>query len=308
MGPYRQVPIDATLKTPSALPAMTTTLPPGTGTCLKAEHYDSAAENAERIPWFEVHAENYMGDGGPAHWWLDRIRRDTPISIHGVGMSIGSAAGLDAEHLERLARVVERFEPSAISEHLAWSSHDHVFLNDLLPLPYTGEVLDRICRHVDQVQHRLDRTIMLENPSTYIRFRDNDYTETAFLDEISRRTGCALLLDVNNVHVSATNQGFSPADYIDRFPLDRVGEIHLAGHASETDTDGRPLLIDSHDREVSDPVWALFRHTLNRSGPLPTLIEWDAEIPPWKTLVHQAQLGDRLIASTLRAESHVLAG
>lgn len=287
---------------------MTTGLPPNAGVCLKAEHYEQALA-PERVPaWFEVHAENYMGDGGPAHHWLDRARTRVPLSIHGVGLSIGSAAGPDPDHLERLCRVVRRFEPAAVSEHLAWSTHEGLFFNDLLPLPYDDETLGRVADHVDLVQNRLGRQILLENPSSYLRFDRDEYPEVEFLAEISRRSGCGLLLDVNNVHVSATNLGDNAEAYLDAFPLDRVGEIHLAGHAVETDTDGRPLLIDTHDREVCDAVWKLYEHTVRKTGPVPTLIEWDARIPEWPVLVRQAELADRCMKQAGTGQRHAVTG
>lgn len=287
---------------------MTTGLPPNAGVCLKAEHYEQALA-PERVPaWFEVHAENYMGDGGPAHLWLDRARARVPLSIHGVGLSIGSAAGPDPDHLERLCRVVRRFEPAAVSEHLAWSTHEGLFFNDLLPLPYDDETLGRVADHVDLVQNRLGRQILLENPSSYLRFDRDEYPEVEFLAEISRRSGCGLLLDVNNVHVSATNLGDNAEAYLDAFPLDRVGEVHLAGHAVETDTDGRPLLIDTHDREVCDAVWKLYEHTVLRTGPVPTLIEWDARIPEWPVLVRQAELADRCMKQAGTRSQHAVTG
>ena len=249
-----------------------------------------------------------MGDGGPAHWWLDRIRRDNPISLHGVGMSIGSERGLDPHHLERLARVVDRFEPSVVSEHLAWSSHAGTFFNDLLPLPYNRPTLDRVCDHIEQVQDRLGRQILLENPSTYLSFHSSDFSETDFLAEVASRSGCGLLLDVNNVYVSANNQGYRGEDYIDDFPLHRVGEIHLAGHAVEADADHRSLLIDTHDREVCGAVWDLFAYTIRKTGPLPTLIEWDANIPGWETLVEQATLANEVMDAAVNGVEHAIAG
>jgi len=268
---------------------MDVSLPTRAGTSLKAEHYRNATESKVAPSWFEVHAENYMGDGGPAHWWLDKVRQSTPISLHGVGMSIGSENGLDRNHLDRLAAVVNRFEPAAVSEHLAWSSHG--------PLPYNRETLDRICSHVEQVQNRIGRTILLENPSTYIEFESSEYTEMAFLSEISRRSGCGLLLDVNNVFVSANNQGYDATKYLDEFPLDRVGEIHLGGHEAELLEDASKLLIDTHDREVSDAVWELYAYALKKAGPVPTLIEWDANIPEWDVLSQQAELANKQIDS-----------
>ena len=282
-------------------------MPPQAGICLKSEHYRQAAEASLEASFFEVHAENYMGDGGPAHLWLDRARSRAPLSIHGVGLSIGSSMGLDDEHLDRLRRVVQRFEPAMVSEHLAWCSHGGTFYNDLLPLPYNSETLTTVCAHVDQVQSALGREILVENPSTYLAFRHSEIPEAEFLGEVSNRTGCGLLLDVNNVYVSATNQRFSAETYLDRFPLHRVQEIHLAGHAAECDEDGSPLLIDTHDREVCEAVWRLYQQTVMRTGPLPTLIEWDAHIPEWTVLNQQAILANGILQHTQEKPHHAVA-
>jgi len=270
------------------------------GVSLKPQHYLEIAERKPSVGWFEVHAENYMGAGGPPHRWLSAVRADYPISIHGVGLSIGSAEGLDPAHLSRLAELVARYAPAAVSEHLAWSGHGGRYFADLLPVPYTDESLARVCSHVDQVQSTLGRTILLENPATYLSFAKTDrdatgWRETDFLAEISRRTGCGLLLDVNNVQVSAVNLGFDPAAHLAAFPLDKVGEIHLAGHATDADEAGRPLLIDTHDRPVSDPVWTLYAGLLQAAGPLPTLIEWDRDLPVLDGLLHEAGKADRLL-------------
>ncbi len=234
--------------------------------------------------FFEVHAENFMGAGGPPHAMLERLRTDHPVSVHGVCMSIGGPQPLDSDHLAGFAALVRRFEPALVSEHLAWSTHDDVFFNDLLPLPYTKATLRRICEHVDQVQATLCRQILIENPATYVVFPESTYAETDFLREIAIRTGCGLLLDVNNVFVSSTNHAFSPEAYLDAFPLEHVGEIHLAGHDRQQDEDGAPLLIDSHDRAVADPVWALYARTIAARGAVPTLVEWDADVPDWPVL------------------------
>jgi hypothetical protein len=204
-----------------------------------------------------------------------------------VGLSIGGAGPLDAEHLARLKTLLDRYNPESFSEHLAWSSHGAAWLNDLLPLPYTDETLATICAHIDEVQHRLDRRMLLENPATYVTFEASTWAETDFLREIARRTGCGLLLDVNNVFVSATNHRTDPRAYLADFPLGLVGEIHLAGHEAEDLPDG-PLLIDSHSRPVADPVWTLFAETIARTGPLPALIEWDNDIPDFDTLLVEA--------------------
>ncbi|MEL6318257.1 MAG: DUF692 domain-containing protein [Pseudomonadota bacterium] len=248
-----------------------------------------------------MHAENYMGAGGPAHADLAWLRERFPISVHGVGLSIGAERGLDPDHLARFAQVVARAAPGMVSEHLAWSSHDVGFLNDLLPLPYTAAVRDRVARHIDAVQEALGRRMLLENPSTYVAFEESDIAETDFLRQLAEATGCGLLLDVNNVFVSAVNHGWSPEAYLDAFPLEHVGEIHLAGHARDADETGAPLLIDSHDRAVDDPVWALFERVLAAVGPAPTLVEWDNDVPDWPTLRAEAARADRALEAARAA-------
>ncbi|MDW3206511.1 MAG: DUF692 domain-containing protein [Alphaproteobacteria bacterium] len=263
-------------------------LPASAGVGLKPVHYDVILSERPDVGWFEVHAENYMGDGGPPHRYLEKIRSDYPLSLHGVGLSLGGAEPPDADHLRRLRHLADRYEPGLISEHLAWSRHDGAFLNDLLPISNTGENLNRLCDHVDRLQSVLNRWVAIENPSTYVAFADQEMDEVEFLSALSARTGCALLLDVNNVHVSAVNHGWDANAYIADFPMDRVAEIHLAGHAQDCDDAGADLLIDAHDRAVSDPVWALYRDALRRSGPVPTLIEWDNDVPDWPTLHAEA--------------------
>ncbi len=267
------------------------------GVGLKPQHVHDILAERPQIGFFEVHAENYMGAGGPPHRHLTAIREIYPLSIHGVGLSLGGAGALDRPHLDRLAALVRRYEPALVSEHLAWSSHDGRFLNDLLPLPYTPQTLGRVAEHVDQVQTALGRQVLLENPSTYLAFEDSVLEEAHFLGEIARRTGCGLLLDVNNVHVAATNGGHDARDYLAAFPMSRVKEIHLAGHTPRTDADGRALLVDSHDRPVAEPVWALYRQAIGRLGPTPTLVERDADIPPWPELYAEArQAHDQMAA------------
>ncbi len=238
---------------------------------------------------------NYMGDGGPPHHYLTRIRELYPLSLHGVGLSIGAAGRLDREHLARLRGLTDRYEPQSFSEHLAWSTHDTGYMNDLLPLPYTEETLACVAAHVEEVQEALGRPILIENPSTYVAFADPEMTETGFLAALAARTGCGLLLDVNNVFVSAANHGFDPAGYIDAFPLHLVGEMHLAGHAAETDDSGAPLLIDSHDRRVADPVWALYERAISAAGPKPTLVEWDSDLPDWPVLASEARRAEAVM-------------
>jgi uncharacterized protein (UPF0276 family) len=270
-------------------------LPPRAGVGLKGGHFSAVDDGRPDVGWFEVHAENYMGAGGPAHYYLERIREAYPLSIHGVGLSIGSNAPLDPAHLSRLKAVVDRYEPQMFSEHLAWSSHGGVYLNDLLPLPYTSQTLERVSEHIDQVQAVLGRRMLLENPSTYVDFESSTMSETGFLEEVARRTGCGLLLDVNNVYVSATNLGYPALEYIAEFPLERVGEIHLAGHAPDRDEAGRPLLVDAHDRPVADEVWSLYAATLEHTGPLPTLIEWDNDVPEWPVLLNEANAAQQAL-------------
>jgi len=259
------------------------------GTSLKHEHLPAIlAEGKQDSFFFEVHAENYMGAGGPPHAALSQIRQNYPVSIHGVCMSIGGLQPLDTAHLKRLKALVDRYEPALVSEHLAWSTHGTTYFNDLLPLPYTAATLTRVADHIDEVQEALGRPVLLENPSTYLIFPESTMRETQFLGELVRRTGCGLLLDVNNVFVSATNHGFAALDYLADFPLEHVGEIHLAGHTEQTDDEGDLLRIDSHDRPVSDAVWKLFDVVIGRHGPIPTLIEWDSDIPEWPLLKAEA--------------------
>jgi len=270
-------------------------IPPRAGVGLKPEHYRDIIEGAPDIGWFEIHAENYMGEGGPPHAYLTAVRERYPLSLHGVGLSIGGAGPLDKDHLGRLRALIDRYQPALFSEHLAWSSHDTVYLNDLLPLPYTEETLELVCTHIDEVQDALQGQMLLENPSTYVVFAETSMSEVEFLRQIVRRTGCGLLLDVNNVFVQATNHGFDASTYLDSFPAEHVGEIHLGGHAEDKDDNGSALLIDDHGREVADPVWGLYAQALARTGPTPTLIEWDNDVPAWEVLFAEAKRADHLI-------------
>ncbi|MCC5964807.1 MAG: DUF692 domain-containing protein [Natronohydrobacter sp.] len=272
-------------------------LPQSTGLGFKPEHFRDIMAASHSIGFYEVHAENYMGDGGAAHAMLRALRADHALSIHGVGLSIGGAGGLDADHLARLRKLTDHYQPESFSEHLAWSSHGAAWLNDLLPLPYTDETLATICVHIDQVQEVLGRRMLLENPATYVTFASSTWSETDFLTEITRRTGCGLLLDVNNVFVSATNHRFDARAYLAAFPLEAVGEIHLAGHDCE-DLPSGALLIDSHGARVADPVWALYAEVLARTGPLPTLIEWDNDVPEFATLLSEAKRAQSLLERT----------
>ncbi|MFU8864933.1 MAG: DUF692 domain-containing protein [Rhodobacterales bacterium] len=278
-------------------------LPRSTGLGFKPEHFAEIMAHPGAVAFFEVHAVNYMGDGGAPHAMLAALRENHALSIHGVGLSIGSAGGLDRDHLERLRRLIARYEPASFSEHLAWSSHGAAWLNDLLPLPYTDETLSTICAHIDQVQNALGRKMLLENPATYVTFDSSTWSETDFLTELVRRTGCGLLLDINNVFISATNHRFDPRAYLAAFPLEAVGEIHLAGHDTEELPSG-PLLIDTHGAPVADPVWTLYAEVLARTGPLPTLIEWDTDVPDFATLSAEATRAARLLGPNVKHQTH----
>jgi uncharacterized protein len=270
------------------------TLPATAGLGFKPDHFAAIRASRPALGFFEVHAENYMGDGGAPHAQLAALHQDHALSVHGVGLSIGGAGPLDAGHLARLKRLCDRHQPESFSEHLAWSSHGADFLNDLLPLPYTSETLALVCDHVDQVQAVLGRRMLLENPSTYITFAQSTLSEVDFLGEVVRRTGCGLLLDVNNVFVSATNHRTDPRAYLAAFPLHAVGEVHLGGHTEETLPSG-PLLIDAHGTPVADPVWTLYAEVIARTGPLPTLIEWDNDVPAFDVLMAEAARATALL-------------
>lgn len=272
-----------------------TDLPLGAGVGFKPEHFAAIRSGARDISFFEVHAENYLGAGGPPHAQLTALRADHPLSVHGVGLSIGGARGLDKAHLARLHQLCDRYQPESFSEHLAWSSHGDHYLNDLLPLPYTAETLALVCDHVDQVQAALGRRMLLENPATYVTFAQSQMPETEFLAQVVARTGCGLLLDINNVFVSCTNHRIDPRAYLADYPMAAVGEIHLGGHEAE-DLPSGPLLIDSHGAAVADPVWTLYAEVIARIGPRPTLVEWDNDLPEWPVLAAEATRAARLLA------------
>ena len=257
------------------------------GIGLRFAHHQLALDASPDVAWFEVHAENYMG-GGKAPAYLDAIRRDYPVSLHGVGLSLGSIDGLDEAHVERLVAAVERFEPVLVSEHLSWSMVDGTYLADLLPLPLTEETLHVVCRNVDRVQSRLRLQVLVENASSYLRFTHSSIPEWEFLAAVAARTGCGLLCDVNNIYVSACNHGWDAMRYLDALPRDAVGEIHLAGHAEQHLDDGRVLRIDDHGSRVAPAVWSLYSAALDRFGPVPTLIEWDTDIPALAVLQDEA--------------------
>lgn len=265
-------------------------LPVATGVGLRSPHLAEVLATRPPIPWLEVHPENYLG-GGPAAQALETLGRDYPIGLHAVGLSLGSAAGPDRRHLARLERLVERLAPALVSEHLAWSQLGGAYLNHLLPLPYTEESLAVVCRNVDAVQEALRRPVLIENPSGYLRFRSSTIPEPEFLAALVARTGCGLLCDVNNVYVTAHNLGLDPVAYLDALPVSAVGEIHLAGHAAN-DADGLTILIDDHGSPVADPVWTLYERALRRFGPVPTLVEWDTDVPALEVLLTEARRAD----------------
>ncbi len=274
----------------------------GVGVGFKPQHGDTILAHPPRGAWFEVHPENYMGAGGPRLRQLDAVRQDHEISLHGVGLSLGQAEGVAEEHLTRLGALADRYAPAVVSEHLSFSFGGGRYLNDLAPLPYTEETLDVVAANVQRVQEALKRPILVENPSVYLSWAHNTLSETAFLADLVARTGCGLLLDVNNVFVSATNLGTAPETYLEALPMAAVGEIHLAGHARRT-VDGVSLLLDDHGSVVSDPVWALYARTVETMGPVPTLIEWDCRVPPFATLWAEAEKARTIMTRAGRAQS-----
>ncbi len=257
------------------------------GIGLRAEHYDAVLEQQPRVGWMEVHSENYFGAGGKPRGYLDRIRRDYPISLHGVGLSLGSTDELNRAHLTKLRDLMHRCEPLLVSEHLSWSSVDGRYFNDLLPLPYTEEAMDHIVSRIMQTQDFLGRQILIENLSSYVTFTHSTLAEWDFLTETARRSGCGILLDINNIYVSSVNHGFDPLRYLDAVPAELVGEMHLAGHTRKTVDDGM-LIIDSHDQPVADDVWSLFAVAAPKFAHAPVLIEWDSSLPPLQDLVAEA--------------------
>lgn len=290
------MPAPLDLPGPAGAPAPAA-LPVRAGLGLKPAHFRDILETRPALGFFEIHAENYLVAGGPFHHYLGEIGRHYPLSVHGVGLSIGGEGPLDAAHLDRLAALLDRYQPAAFSEHLAWSSHGGAFLNDLLPLPYDRATLDRVSQHIDVVQHRLNRRMLLENPATYVEFAASTLSEPEFIGEVVRRTGCGLLLDVNNVYVSCTNHGRDPYAYLDALPLAAVGEIHLAGFAEDVDAAGDRLLIDNHGSPVAEAVWDLYRYALAGCGPVATLIERDHDVPALAVLLAEAGRADGALAA-----------
>jgi uncharacterized protein len=278
-------------------------IPAKAGIGLRFQHHQAVLDERPDVAWMEVHTENYMG-GGASLRCLEAVRRDVPISLHGVGLSLGSAEGLDQAHLERVRQVAERIEPGLVSEHIAWSVVGGTYLADLLPLPMTEEALATVCRHVDQMQTCLKRRILVENPSTYLAFRHSTIPEWEFITTVAERTGCGILCDVNNIFVSARNHGWDASAYLAALPPAVIGEIHLAGHAVRPLPDGTILRIDDHGSRVIEEVWTLYRQALARFGPVPTLIEWDNDIPPLGVLLEEAARAGALMADATRETTH----
>ena len=276
-------------------------VPVQAGIGLRFQHHQAVLDERPDVAWLEVHTENYMGGGSPLAY-LDSIRRDYPISLHGVGLSLGSAEGLDLGHLARIRQVVKRFQPGLVSEHLSWSVVGGTYLSDLLPLPMTEEALDLVCRHVEQTQAFLQRQILIENPSSYLQYRHASIPEWEFIAAVAARTGCGILCDVNNIYVSSSNHGWDPSVYLAALPVDAVGEIHLAGHTVRRLENGYMLRIDDHSARVAADVWALYDEALARFGPRPTLIEWDNNVPPLAVLLEEAAHADALLQHAARAE------
>ena len=273
-------------------------IPARAGIGLRAEHYREVVATRPAVGWFEVHSENYFGDGGAPHHYLEQVRRDYPLSLHGVGLSLGSADALNRVHLEKLKALIQRYEPGLVSDHLSWSSVDGRYLNDLLPLPYTEETLRHVTERVAQTQEFLGRELLIENPSSYLQYRHSDMGEAEFLAELSARSGCGILLDVNNIYVSASNHGFDAQAYLRAIPPTRVREIHLAGHTVNRYPEGE-ILIDTHNARVCDAVWALYRDALAHVGPVPTLIEWDTDLPALSVLLDEARKAETIQEKTL---------
>ncbi|MBD3648106.1 MAG: DUF692 domain-containing protein [Pseudomonadales bacterium] len=275
----------STVSSPSCLPIRA-------GIGLKPIHFEEILRTQPSVGFFEVHAENYFHAGGPFHHNLERIREHYQLSVHGVSLSLGGTDRPDSTHLKRLKTLLDRYQPQVFSEHLAWTSHQGVFLNDLLPLPYTPDTLNRVCEHIDAVQTALKRKLNLENPATYVQFEQSNYSEEDFISEVVQRTGCGLLLDLSNVYVSCLNHGWDLHAYLSRLPLDLIEEIHLAGFERDDDSSGQSVLIDSHNAPIDQQVWKLYEMISADWGPRPTLIEWDSDLPSLSRWVEEAHFAE----------------
>ena len=268
------------------------------GVGLRLPHLAAVLRDRPDAAWFEIHPENFLANPHAAEL-LQEISLHYPISVHSVGISAGSASGLDRAHLGRVASLISSLDPVLVSGHLAWSTHDGEYLNDLLPLPYHAQSLDVICHHIAQIQDALGRVFHLENPSNYLGFSESTMTEPAFLAEIVRRTGCRLLCDVSNIHVSAHNMGYDPMRYIDELPGEAIGEMHLGGFEAEAEAGGTTVIIDTHARPIAEPAWELYAHAVSRFGMRPTLIEWDSALPSIDRIIAEAAKADAVAAEAL---------
>jgi uncharacterized protein len=273
-------------------------VPARAGIGLRADHHVAILHELPDVGWLEAHSENYFAPGGASHRALEALRTHYPISLHGVGLSVGGTDPLDREHLAELRAAIDRYQPALVSEHLCWSSAGGRHTNDLLPLPYTNDARRHVVSRIHEIQDALRRSVLIENVSSYLGFRNAEMTEWEFLAEVARESGCGILLDVNNIYVSARNHGFDPVDYLLGIPRASVGEIHLAGHSSRV-LEGQTLLIDTHNARVCDEVWALYARAIGRFGPVPSLIEWDVDLPELGVLVDEAHIADRIAGEAL---------
>ena len=269
-------------------------IPASAGVGLRSQHYTDFLEQKPQVGWLEVHPENYFGDGGAPLYYLEKLRGLYPLSVHGVGLSLGSVDPLNTEHLDQLKKVIERFEPALVSEHLSWGSYQGSFMNDLLPLPYTEEALAHFCSRVEQTQEYLGRQILVENPSSYLTYSHSTIPEHEFFVAVSERTDCGLLLDINNVYVSSVNHEMDAHQWLDAIPLHRVGEIHLAGHARNRIGE-QELLIDDHGSRVCNDVWDLFKRVALQNTDIPVLVEWDSDVPELDVLIGEADKADDIL-------------
>lgn len=281
-------------------------VPAVAGVGLRLQHLAEVAANRPKAAWFEVHPENFLANPH-ARELLEEIAEHYPISVHSVGVSVGSVGGVDRAHLVRVRELIDRLDPIMVSGHLAWSTHEGDYLNDLLPLPYTAESVALLADHINQVQDAIGRPYHLENPSSYLGFADSTMTEVTFLAQLVERTGCRLLCDVSNVHVSAQNLGYDAYRYIDEFPGEAVGEMHLGGFVAEAEADAGTVLIDTHSRPIDENAWDLYAHAVRRFGPKPTLIEWDNELPAFATLAAEATRADQVAAAAIDDVRHAVA-
>lgn len=272
------------------------------GIGLRPPHYAQIVLKKPKIDWLEVHTEHFMIDGGPLLDLLFAIRESYPISFHGVGLSLGSVHGVSKNHLKRIKILVKRFEPVLLSDHLSWSNTGQAYLPDLLPIPYNEESLVMLAEHIDEAQNYLQRTLLIENPSSYLEYQTSNYSEAEFLAELVKRTGAQILLDVNNIYVSCFNHGWDPYQYIQAIPFEKVQEIHLAGHSAHVLNEKNSLLLDTHDRPVCDEVWELYRYAVNRIGHVPTLMEWDTDLPDLEILINEAKKSVKYSNNTANTE------